>query len=117
MYDLEPWNITIPGSSPKPIPRTRSRSKELFDEAEICPNCGVRQPNTAAGTKPNRVTAAVLALFLGGIGIHRFYMRKTVSGILYLILCWTFIPAVLALIEFFIYICSSDASFEKQCGI
>jgi TM2 domain-containing membrane protein YozV len=92
-------------------------AKELFDEAEICPNCGVRQLSAAAGSRPIRTTAVILALLLGGFGVHRFYMRKPVSGVLYLIFCWTLVPSLLALIEFFIYICSSDASFEKQCGI
>jgi TM2 domain-containing membrane protein YozV len=92
-------------------------ARELFDEAEICPACGVRQPSAASnGSKPNRTTAALLALLLGGFGIHRFYMRKPISGIFYLLFCWTFIPSVFALIEFIAYLCYSDASFEKQCG-
>jgi uncharacterized membrane protein YvbJ len=92
-------------------------AKELFDEAEICPGCGVRQHMSAASNgKPNRVTAALLALLLGGFGVHRFYMRKPISGVFYLIFCWTFIPSVFALIEFIVYLCYSDASFEKQCG-
>lgn len=93
-------------------------AKELFDEAEICPSCGVRQPGitTNLNSNPNRVTAALLAAFLGGLGIHRFYMRKPVSGALYLCFCWTFIPTVLAWIEFIVYLCVSDAYFSKQCG-
>lgn len=39
----------------------------------------------------NRITAALLALVFGGIGVHRFYLGKIVSGIFYLLLCWTFI--------------------------
>lgn len=53
----------------------------------------------------NRITAALLALVFGGIGVHRFYLGKIVSGIFYLLLCWTFIPAIIALIEFIILIC------------
>ena len=29
----------------------------------------------------NRITAALLALVFGGIGVHRFYLGKIVSGI------------------------------------
>jgi len=43
-----------------------------------------------------------LAFFLGGIGIHKFYAKKMVAGVLYLLFCWTGIPAVIALIEFII---------------
>lgn len=41
----------------------------------------------------------LLALFLGGIGAHKFYAGKTGMGFLYLIFCWTLIPAFLAFIE------------------
>lgn len=42
----------------------------------------------------NRITAALLALVFGGIGVHRFYLNKPISGFFYLILFWTFIPAL-----------------------
>jgi TM2 domain-containing membrane protein YozV len=29
----------------------------------------------------DKKTAAILALFLGGLGIHRFYLGQTVKGI------------------------------------
>ncbi len=59
----------------------------------------------------NKVIYCVLAFFLGGIGIHKFYAGKTLAGILYLIFCWTGIPAILALIDFIIGLCkTSDAS-------
>ena len=32
----------------------------------------------------NRVTAGVLALLLGGLGVHRFYLGQTGKGILML---------------------------------
>jgi hypothetical protein len=38
--------------------------------------------------------AGLLALFLGGFGIHKFYLGRTGMGILYLLLCWTFVPAI-----------------------
>ena len=49
------------------------------------------------------VTAGVvLSLFLGGLGAHRFYMGQTGLGVLYLCFFWTFIPAVVALVECFL---------------
>ena len=35
--------------------------------------------------KKSRVTAAVLAFLLGGLGIHRFYLGQTMKAILYLV--------------------------------
>lgn len=56
----------------------------------------------------------ILAVFLGGIGIHKFYLRKTKQGILYLLFCWTYIPGILALIEAAMIFFSTDARFEEK---
>lgn len=64
-------------------------------------------------TSRNRVVAAVLALFLGGLGAHKFYLGRTGMGILYLVICWTFIPAILSLIEGIILLGQSDESFAR----
>lgn len=41
----------------------------------------------------------LLAIFLGGIGIHKFYENKAAAGVLYLLFCWTFIPLLIAFFE------------------
>ena len=41
----------------------------------------------------------LFALFLGGLGAHHFYLGRTVAGVLSLLLFWTFLPAIFALIE------------------
>ena len=95
--------------------------------AEICPKCGVRQPmlpsmsGAASGTliAPNgksKLAAALLAIFLGGLGVHKFYLGQVVWGILYLVFCWTFIPAVIGFIEGLVYISMSDQSFIEKYG-
>lgn len=58
--------------------------------------------------------AAILALFLGGFGIHRFYLNQPVLGILYLIFCWTFIPAFIGLIDFICFLAMSKNSFDLK---
>lgn len=81
--------------------------------AEMCPQCGVRQPNVN-GSGKNRTTAGILALCLGGLGAHRFYLgggANVVLGIFYLVFCWTFIPAIVAFIEGIYFLCISDATF------
>lgn len=51
--------------------------------------------------KKNPTTAVLLALFLGGLGAHKFYLGKTGMGIVYILFAWTTIPAWIALIEAF----------------
>lgn len=46
--------------------------------------------------KPSLVIYILLALFLGGIGMHDFYIGKTAKGITKLLFCWTGIPAIIA---------------------
>lgn len=53
----------------------------------------------------NKVVYCLLAFFLGGIGVHKFYAGKTSTGILFLLFCWTFIPGFIALIDFIVGLC------------
>lgn len=62
----------------------------------------------------NKGTAVVLCLFFGFFGIHKFYLGNNVLGLLYLIFCWTGIPLILAFIDFFILIFTSEKSFNQR---
>lgn len=53
-------------------------------------------PAPIAGTPKSRITAGILALFLGGFGVHNFYLGFTSRGLCQLILCLTFIGAPVA---------------------
>ncbi|MFB6284233.1 MAG: NINE protein [Halobacteria archaeon] len=79
--------------------------------AEICPHCGVR---IHSSTETDRVTAAIFAILLGGLGAHKFYLGKTGQGVLYLCFFWTLIPAIVGLIEGIIYLTESDQEFERK---
>lgn len=69
---------------------------------------------SAAWPVKNRVTAGVLALLLGGIGVHKFYLGEAGMGVLYLLFCWTGIPAIAALIEGITYLCETDQVFSAK---
>lgn len=62
----------------------------------------------------SKVAAGLLAIFLGGIGVHKFYMGKVGMGILYLCFCWTGLPAVIGFIEGIMYLCSNDENFQLK---
>jgi len=51
--------------------------------------------------RKEELTAILLALLLGGFGLHKFYVRRNTAGILYLLFFWTGIPAILGLIDCF----------------
>jgi len=62
----------------------------------------------------NKVTAGILAILLGGIGIHKFYLGKVGWGLIYLLFSWTSIPMFLGFIEGIIYLTMSDKDFEQK---
>jgi TM2 domain-containing membrane protein YozV len=87
---------------------------QIDDKAEICPKCGVRQPTFALKPKErDRIVASLLAIFLGNFGIHKFYLGKIGQGIVYLLFCWTFIPAIISLIEGIRYLFMSEEDFDR----
>lgn len=47
--------------------------------------------------KPSLMVYLLLALFLGGIGAHDFYIGKPVTGLIKLAFCWTGIPVIISL--------------------
>lgn len=81
--------------------------KETVPGAAVCTNCGIAlaQP-VAASQQKSKLTAGLLGLFLGGWGIHNFYLGNTSRAILQLVLTilscgvaslWGFIEGILIL--------------------
>jgi len=62
----------------------------------------------------SKVTAGVLAIVLGGLGIHKFYLGKIGMGILYIAFCWTGIPEIVGLIEGILYLTATDEEFQTK---
>ena len=84
--------------------------KDVSDAARSCPNCGFSS-GAFSGTK-SKGLAIVLALFLGGLGIHKFYLGKIGLGFLYLIFFWTFIPAILGVVDAIVLATRSEREFS-----
>lgn len=51
--------------------------------------------------RKDEVIGVLLAVVLGGLGIHHFYLRRDGLGILYLLFSWTSIPMFVAWVEAF----------------
>ena len=55
-----------------------------------------------AAVEKDEVAGVLLALFLGAFGAHHFYLGRTGLGVLYVLFCWTGIPAVVGFVECFL---------------
>jgi len=64
--------------------------------------------------KKNKNVAGILALLLGGFGAHRFYLGQYLLGFVYIITMWTFIPAIVSLVEGLIFLVTSEEDFDKK---
>lgn len=62
----------------------------------------------------NKIVAGLLGIFLGGIGIHKFYLGRIGMGILYLLLSWTMIPSIIGFVEGIIYLAMREEEFHMK---
>ena len=63
------------------------------------------------------MTAGLLALFVGGFGVHKFYLGQAGIGVVYLLFCWTGIPGIIAFIEGIILLTMSDDDFNAKYNV
>lgn len=87
----------------------------------MCTQCGVALTGAAAtgsGSK-SKVAAGLLAIFLGGLGIHKFYLGYNKEGIIMLLVSLLSagflspVVALISLIEGIIYLTKDDAAFDQ----
>ena len=62
----------------------------------------------------DKIAAGLLALFLGGFGVHRFYLNQGGRGLLYLIFCWFPLTWLIALIDAIILLTMDQAAFDLK---
>jgi len=62
----------------------------------------------------NKVALVLLTFFLGGLGVHKFYLGKYVQGVIYFLFSWTLIPGIIAFVEFIIYAFTSEERLQEK---
>lgn len=80
-------------------------------------------PPRVRSSDKNRIVAALLALFLGALGVHRFYLGRNTSGLVMLLVSVfgiillgipTAIVALIAFVQFVLLLLMSDEEFERR---
>jgi len=62
----------------------------------------------------NKKVAIVLALTLGIVGGHRFYLGQSGKGLIYLFLSLTLVPLMIGVIDALIWTLNSQDSFDNK---
>jgi TM2 domain-containing membrane protein YozV len=78
----------------------------------------------------SKVVAGLLAIFLGGLGIHKFYLGQTGQGVAFLVcsivsaclwivligILGTFTIGIICLVQGITYLVMSDGAFQAKYG-
>ncbi len=101
----------------------------LPENSKFCPSCGKsveQQTNTnippapapcpPASSEDKKTVAGILAILIGGLGIHYFYIGKTTAGILTILLslCTCYIWSLLMFIQGIMFLTMSNAEFNER---
>lgn len=90
--------------------------KEIADNAIMCPHCGAPTKETSP-LDPNVsdkswLTTLLLCFFLGGFGIHSFYVGKTGVGIIQLLTLGA--CGIWTLVDFIMILCKNYKDSEGK---
>ena len=92
-------------STQQQAPYYTSHKAPIYTQQQVYP------PNNVDIYAKSKTVAGVLAIFLGAMGIHKFYLGHIGMGIVYMMFCWTCIPSIIGIVEGIIYLTSTDEQF------
>lgn len=102
-------------STPEQSQRGIDQQMRSFDKSKLTTQQKLYFQQEYDKQNRNPSTALVLALLLGGLGAHRFYLGEMGWGVAYVLFSWTFIPAIVALIECF-SIRNRTEKYNERCA-
>ena len=62
--------------------------------------------------KESSTFLAFISIFFGGIGLHKAYLGKNLTFVMYFMFCWTLIPSVLCVVDAVKLMSMSDREFN-----
>ncbi len=95
--------------------RPSKKSKRNLDDEDDAPRKKKKKKRTS-GIESKRMVAGILALLLGGWGVHKFYLGYTTAGIITILCCFGGF-GIIPLIEGIIYLTKSDEEFIETYQI
>ena len=115
-YEREKNNFINLGDIPK-----KEQTFLIVDNSKKKPSQNIVTPYKNATISPNyyinpkdKWAALTLIFFFGFIGIHKFYLGNNMLGLLSLLFCWTGIPLLLSIIDFFVLLFLSQEEFHNR---
>ncbi len=103
--------------------------KSILADAYVCPNCGNSTNYKTYGRvqmatdEKNNVVAGLLAIFLGTLGIHKFYLGNIAMGIFYLLITFfgflffcipNLILEIVVIVEGILYLIADNQAFNEK---
>ena len=98
--------------------RKKKEAKEAKQKAKAAGE--ISKKTTSSSTKHTKPSgkdyrvAALLAIVLGSFGAHKFYMGKYLVGILYLIFFWSWLPAIVGILEGIFLFMGGQEKFDEK---
>lgn len=100
------------------MPFCKTCGQHTHETAVFCTECGALLNTNlrCCSTEKSKVFAVFLALFLGTVGVHRFYLGAWGWGLVSIVFCWTGIPTFLSLGEAVHYLSLPEAEFQRKAA-
>ena len=68
----------------------------------------------AGGRGKDKMVAGLLAIFLGGLCIHHFYLGSTMAGVICIVLTCFCLGGIVGIVEGIMLLMMSDAEFDAR---
>jgi TM2 domain-containing membrane protein YozV len=115
-YAFPPPERAATSAAVPPLYPVPQRTEPAPPPVPVAPPGYLPQPQAyvVPPARRSRSTAILWALFLGGVGAHKFYLGRPGWGLTYLLLFCTGVPALVGFCELVLMLFMSDAEFDRR---